>query len=111
MMAAQVTHANTGTSVPEIQSETATTDNKWRRYRLKKQQRQAWQESGEAFLHTECLFCSAPIKASFTRGFCSSGECRKAYRKAVPVLRVVPITGMDKFVSKHFCELKMAIVL
>jgi hypothetical protein len=110
-MIAETILPSEGSSVPEIQSETATTNNKWRRYRLKKQQRQAWQESGEAFLHTECLFCSAPIKASFTRGFCPGGVCRKEYRNAVPVHRVVPITGMDKFVSKHFCELKMAIVL
>ena len=105
-MIAETILPSEGISVPVIQSKTATTDNKWRRYRLKKQ-RQAWQESGEAFLHTECLFCSAPIKASFTRGFCPGGVCRKEYRNAVPVHRVVPITGMDKFVSKHFCELKM----
>src|SRR4051794_827090 len=107
MRTAKLKYRNTGTSVPEIQSETATTDNKWRRYRLKKQQRQSWQESGKAFLYTECLFCSAPIKASFTRGFCQGGLCRKEYRKAIPVHRVVPVTGMDKFVSRHFCEQKL----
>jgi hypothetical protein len=106
MMATQHTLPIAGTSVPEIQSKTATTDNKWRRYRLKKQR--DFQGSGEAFLYTECLHCAKKIKPtfSFSRGFCAGGQCRKEYRKAVPIHRVVPIFGIDRRVSTQVCALR-----
>ena len=106
MIAAQTSRASTGTSVPEMRPETAT-DSKWRRYRLKKQ-RQAWRASGEAFLYTECMYCAAPIKPSFVRGFCPGGHCRQEYLQAVPIHRVVPITGFDRRVSARVAEMKGA---
>jgi hypothetical protein len=72
--------------------------NKFRRYRLRKIRRE-YQNSGEAFLHTECLMCSKPIKPSYRRGFCPGGVCRDRYLNAKPVHRVVPITRLDRAVS------------
>jgi hypothetical protein len=74
------------------------TDNKFRRYRQQKLRRQL-EKSGEAFLHTECLFCDKPIKPSYRRAFCKGRVCRGHYLKAKPVHRVVPITRLDRLVS------------
>ena len=67
--------------------------------------RRLYEASGAACLFTACRQCGAPIKPSFSRGFCPGGVCRKQFfRDAVRVTRVVPITRTTARMSESVLE-------
>jgi hypothetical protein len=67
--------------------------------------RRMYEASGDAYLFTNCRQCDAPIKPSFSRGFCPGGACRKRFfRDDVRVARVVPITRVMARTSESVLE-------
>jgi len=67
--------------------------------------RRMYEASGDAYLFTNCRQCDAPIKPSFSRGFCPGGACRKRFfHDDVRVTRVVPITQATARVSESVLE-------
>src|SRR5438270_1478251 len=80
--------------VPGKATETATGDNKWQRYRLRKQRQ--WEASGEAFLYINCRFCGEAIKPSYSRGFCPRPKApQDGKQKALSCRFCLPQTSQD----------------
>jgi hypothetical protein len=89
------------TCVPAVQPKSVTkltAAQKQRRYRLRKQQR-AWEATGEAWLFTECRECGKSIKASYRRGFCPGGSCKKAFFEKVQVPQVLYLDTQTRDIS------------